>query len=129
MKLSTILEQNAQFVSKSNVSVERSVFYSQVLMWHNDAEGNTEVFCDLHGDEADQFNDLCNDTYNKVQTLGMDVVELAMCYEYLTLLEGFSMKHIFTMKPEHAFTLAFFGIVGSAEWLVETLVLVVERLY
>lgn len=83
MKLSDVITQTATLTSNSGVSVERSVSGSYVSFIHNG-----ESFAYLQGDEADAFNDECTEVYNKVQILGMDVVELSLAWPYCDLMEG-----------------------------------------
>lgn len=81
MTLIEILTANAQFVSNSNVQIYRSPSQSYVDMCYNQ-----QTFCYLQGQEADEFNDECERLWDEVGELGMNVVELAMCYDYLHLI-------------------------------------------
>ena len=82
MKLSDVLKQSALITKNSGVTVVRDSAHSTVLI-END-EGCSLL---LQGQEADEFNDECERVYNEVQTLGMDIVELALAEPYLILLD------------------------------------------
>lgn len=83
MTLFEILTQSANITRNSGVTVKRSNALSTVSFYQ---DGKSFAF--LQGDEADQFNAECERTWEEVQFLGMDVVELAMAEPYLILLEG-----------------------------------------
>jgi len=81
MKLEQILTNSAQLTINSGATVVCEHAYSTVTI--EDKQGRM-VF--LQGHEADEFNDECGRVYNEVQTLGMDIVELALAEPYLILL-------------------------------------------
>lgn len=84
ISLVQILLDDAAYVQRSDVTVERNVTGSTVAFDHGG-----ETFCFLQGDEADVFNDECERTYNHVQTMGMDIVEMALARVYVeAFLEG-----------------------------------------
>lgn len=83
MELSQVLIQSAETTRNSGVTVTRNTSQSWVSF---DRDHFNVAF--LQGHEADAFNDDCEQVYNDVQTLDMDIVELALAEPYLMLIEG-----------------------------------------